>query len=1117
MRVLTSHRLEDLLDALVAHLRDEPLGPLRTETIVVPGLGMARWLELRLAERLGIAAGIELPLLGSFLHRLTTTNDAAADPFAREVLGWRIWRLLGEHRNARSSPFGAAADYCRDDPDGRKRLQLCARLAGCFDEYQLYRDDLLLGFARGEDHKALSPHAPWQAALWRALLEDAGVALPKARPRKQVKDNHQPLLFGPAHEERIDDEPRGDGVHRLAELRRNLDDDAWRARHLPERLSVFGPTTMPPAFLALLEQLSRHLPVQLFVPQPTPHYFGHLKGKRSQAGENALLQRFGSESREFQELLVDLQDRGVEHEPLDDDAIAVDDAPPADLLRCLQQDIVQMRDRGERSQPPHRLSADDDSLRVHDCHSPQRELEVVRDQILRAFDRDPSLEPADVLVLVPDIDRYAPYAHAVFGPLHQHVPFHVADRSPARELPVCRALLAVLDLAAERLTLADVLHLLETTAVQRRFGLFPADLPHLRYACHAAGIRWGRDADSRHRDFDVPPFEQNSWQQGLDRLLLGTLTGPSDALFAGLLPVGDTTEGRSERLLRFTTFVRALFEQVEALRRPQPLAAWADRVDELLAALFAADDAEHEEARQKLQRATVDLRTQAEAAAMTEAVELPVLRDWLDQALAAGVSARGFLGGAVTVAAMLPMRAVPVRQLFVCGLDDESFPRRDAPPPFDLIAAKARPGDRSRRLDDRQMFLDLLLSARERLHLCYVGRSAKDNAEAAPSVVLSELLEHVERTCRTDDGRKAREHVVVRHPLQPWSTRYARGGDPRLFTYARQPAPTSDERTDERPWCEPGVAVLPPPDDRGRLELDALETFWWNPCRAFLQQALRVRVRKEDEREEQDEPFALDALARYQLQDDAVRRVQHQQPEHDDLLAIQRARGVLPVGARGDVAYGALLDDTEVLLGEARRFADGRSRSVDVTVDGCRIVGDIDGFTDDGLVYLRVAKLKPKDRMRAWLRHLIVTVQRAQHGAAHDDPWPTTTRVLASDGSFRYAEVPADEATNYLAALLQLRVVGMQRPLPFFERGSFECARRLDKRGADAAAAVRAAQKLFDVTEPKRPWDFDGSDQAIVLCMRGHDPFADGEQSEFFQLARDVWKAPISYLHEEDR
>ena len=150
--VITGHRLEALFEALCERLHAAPPAPMETETVLVPALGVARWLELRLADRLGIAAGFQMPFLGAWLHRLTApTGGLDADPFGKDVLAWRVWRLLDEraHEAVPERRFGAASDYVQDDLDGRKRLQLCQRISACFDDYQLYRDDLLEAFACG--------------------------------------------------------------------------------------------------------------------------------------------------------------------------------------------------------------------------------------------------------------------------------------------------------------------------------------------------------------------------------------------------------------------------------------------------------------------------------------------------------------------------------------------------------------------------------------------------------------------------------------------------------------------------------------------------------------------------------------------------------------------------------------------------------------------------------------------------------------------------------------------------------------------------------------------------------------------------------------------------------
>ena len=231
-----------------------------------------------------------------------------------------------------------------------------------------------------------------------------------------------------------------DAGHRLTALRRNLDDPDWCQSHLPSRLSVFGCNTMPKALLDALYRVARTIPVQLYVPQPTPHYIGDLRARKNRSGDNALLARFGAESREFQSMLLDLEDEAsadTTFEQHDLDELETGDAPRS-LLQCVQQDIVGALDRSSGDHERYRMTAQDDSLRVHDCQSPQRELEVVRDQIFAAFEADASLQARYILVLVTDIDRYAPYAQAVFGPLQYQLPFHIADRHPARELPICR-------------------------------------------------------------------------------------------------------------------------------------------------------------------------------------------------------------------------------------------------------------------------------------------------------------------------------------------------------------------------------------------------------------------------------------------------------------------------------------------------------------------------------------------------------------------------------------------------------------------------------------------------------------------------------------------------------
>ena len=115
----------------------------------------------------------------------------------------------------------------------------------------------------------------------------------------------------------------------------------------------------------------------------------------------------------------------------------------------------------------------------------------------------------------------------------------------------------------------------------------------------------------------------------------------------------------------------------------------------------------------------------------------------LSQTLEATQTSARFLAGAVNFCTLMPMRAIPFRTVCLLGLNDGDYPRQTLDMSYDLIQRFPRCGDRSRRDDDRYLFLEALESARERLHLSYVGRSVQDNQPLEPSVLLSTLRDYI--------------------------------------------------------------------------------------------------------------------------------------------------------------------------------------------------------------------------------------------------------------------------------------------------------------------------------------------------------------------------------------
>lgn len=1056
--VYTSSRLEHLVQMLEGHLKEEEenLCLWDSPTIVVPTQGLGLWVKQYLARGRGSAPAGNLPFVGNFLANLLVDADAAAgEPFAKDVLELRLYRLLDDA--TLRNQLGPANEYCRDDATGLLRLQLATRLARVFDDYQLQRADLLERAGGGDDLAELGPHGQWQAELWRALLRDA------------ESDASQAL--------------------RLAAVRQRLADPQRRAR-LPNAIHVFGVGTLPPAYLQTLQRVGELVPVFLYVPLPSVGYLGDVRGRRPE-GVNPLLARFGKAAAEFAQLLEEQPETAVTLRPLDDTPDI--DRPRPTLLERLQVDIEAVADRSDGVLPRYVIAADDDSLTIHDCHSPMREMEVVRDRILAAFAADATLLPHEVLVLVTDVATYAPYAQAAFGPFSKHLPFRIADRNPADELPMCALVLRILAMADGRNTLGEALGLLQAPAVQRRFELPPDSLPTLQQWLDRAGVRWGESGSSRQQRHDLGDFEQNSWRFGLQRLVLGAAVGPDDTLYGGVLACADGTSSRTDLLDKLLAFTDTLQRALAQLRNPCPAAEWADRLDRLRETMLQAGP-EDQAAAQRLLEAAVALRRLAEAAKLTEEWTDAVFAAWLRQHLEQASGGSGFLSGSVTVASLQPMRMVPHRHVFVCGLSDLNFPRRDQALPFDLTAVSRRRGDRSRRLDDRQLFLDAILATRTALHLTYVGRSLVDDSVCVPSTVVRETLDYLAASCTVEGGGKVGDRLVVRHPLQPWSPAYRDGTDRRLFTYAPSAATATGAATGAFAAELPRRIVDPP----AQLSLDELTKFWREPAKRFVQDGLCLRLPEDDEHPSDDEPFEVAAgLPTHRVVAPLLQARLRGEADLDAEFLRARAEGELPVGGSGAQRFYELAQESE----DAARRAladDGKVRELavrahlgatEIVATGLLAVGDV--------ALLAARSSGDRYELRLWIQHQLLATARGQ--GAPD--LPKVSRFAHRDGIVELGELDPEPAQRRLQALVDGYAMGATRPLPFAPKASRTYLKALAKQPDDERQARHKARKTWLEAPPNSPVPAEGESPANRLAWRGADPVDDAEFAEWAEAA----------------
>ena len=787
LRLHTSNRLETLARGLAGTLQQPLRSALQAELIVVQSQGMARWLKLELAGQLGICANCSFPFPKVFCAEVLAANAASPvgeSPLDREVMLWETLRLLPE---LLSEPeFSPLRGYLSDPADVRKRFQLSSQIANLFDQYLVFRPNLILAWDRGLPAAAGlqdNPHERWQGALWRRL-----------------------------HQEKP-------GPH-LAELLKGFGEQAgrpdFRPLGVPERVSVFGISALPPSYLQVFCALGARMDVHLFLLQPSQEYWGLIVNARESerllkaagkgdaaAGQlhleagNRLLASMGQLGRDFLNLVLEAGDW--------DEDRAFSEPSGTELLQHIQADLFHLRDRGREDCPRLPISSADASLRVHSCHSPLREVEVLYDHLLDWFQRDPRLAPRDVLVMTPDIEAYAPFIQAVFDSPEEpgkRIPFSVADRGICSASQVVDGFLKLLSLPATRLEATSVLRLLETGAVRERFGLAESDLDLIRVWVRQTNIRWGQDAKQRE-SLGLPGLAENTWQQGMERLFAGyAMAGKGERMFQGVVPYDDVEGGSTEVLGHLAEYLKRLFELVDRLRERRAIGEWAEVLLNALDAFFQPQESQVPEA--LLIRSTLrELASKAAEAGCTEPVDLAVILESLNQLLAEDRFGSGFITGGVTFCALKPMRSIPFKVICLMGMNDGAFPRTDRHLSFDLMAQKPRLGDRSLRADDRYLFLETLFSARERLHISYVGQSIRDNSEAPPSVLVSELLDYVAQAYELPGQDIVKDHVLVRHRLQAFSPAYFTAQDGRLFSYSAENCRASHCRDRPPEPCQP--------------------------------------------------------------------------------------------------------------------------------------------------------------------------------------------------------------------------------------------------------------------------------------------------------------------------
>ncbi len=1030
LKVVYSNDMVQLASRLAEQQQSTPLPPLEAETIIVQSNELSRWLSLYLATQHGIASHIDFPYPSAYiwaLFRRVLPDIPKESAFGKEAMAWQIFDLLP--RCAPQADFEVVATYLGPQDDPVKRYGLAHRIADSFDQYLMYRPDWIKAW---ENESGTLPH--WQAKLWKLLTAKVS----------------QPALH------------RANLLDQLTDYLRQC---RQRPVGLPRRLAIFGVSALPPVYLELYTLMAKFCDITLYFLSPSEGYWGDLldpKRQHQQAlktGEaldysatgHPLLASLGKQGQEFFE-----QIQACEHES--ESWFAIPDKPH--LLGYLQRDIYELYDPKFSGQK-QAIAEDDDSIQCHACHSALREIEVLHDQLLALFERHPELAPTDVVVMTPDIDVYAGAIDAVFGcaPKPQFIPYGISGGGGQQQSPVLSAFNQLLALPESRFEVDSIVDLLACQAIQNRFSLDQLALDRIRQWCRDTKIHWALSAEDKAA-MGLPANEAHSWRAGLDRLLLGYAMPLSNddgqwTLFDDKLGFDGISGDGANTMAQLCAFVDCLDRFRQSLKRPRTAKHWQQQLLLLCDAFFSVDHESQQDQAELLNISkTLDNFVESTTLAdFEQAMSIELVREWLKGHLSAEQTEARFMGHGVTFCGMVPMRSIPFDVVCLIGMNDDSYPRRQPKQGFDLLSSDFRQGDRSRRDDDRYLFLEAILSAGQHLYISYVGASIVDNTPIPPSVLVSDVRDVLHQGFRMVDGRDIWQQVSTMHPLQAFSRRYfdqTANVVGNLWSYqAAYCPPTKLTNTKPTLWFEHALAE---PDTSWRqLSLNQLIQFYRHPGRYLLQQRLGLTLEADDEQLDPREPFSIDGLTGWQLRQQLLsHRLQGESLA--SALPLITASGILPQGEVGQQLFRDQVDKVDafaeaLLVDYPEQFVD--PVSFELSLADFTLLGQLEGCSHQGLFHYRLAKAKGGELLAIWCRHLVLNCVKPK-GVGCESRW------ITEDNDMRF--MPVEEPEALLTELLRYYWQGCQQPLPLFANTSFAYAKVVLAGGkANPDNAMRAA------------------------------------------------------------
>jgi exodeoxyribonuclease V gamma subunit len=798
--------------------------PLDTIPVIVQSPAMEKWLSIQLAKKNRIMANMHFPMPASFIwnmYKLILGDDIVNDDnhFTKQALKWKIHTLCSER-------FSELPSFLQTEIKSKQHnplylFELSEHLADLFDEYLVYRPQWI---SQWESESHQPPH--WQAHLWKLLTANCS------------KDSHL--------------------IHRVHYSQACLDLLKHQApEHLKrDAIFLFCIDNLPPQHLELFNNLSKYIPVTLYLHTPTVHFFSDIQSPKQQAWMlsqkqyqsathlehlhfdqgNPLLASLGTSIKNFIDQLIDID---ADFNIIEPDQ---DEHPNRSILRHTQYEIHELlyaNTQGhwviDQIKPNVTIEEHDNSIAIHNCHNIIRELEVLKHQLLHFFSEDEHLALDDVLIMIPNLNQYIPFIPGVFhsDEKNKTIAYAISDIQILENASVSQCIQLLLKLDKERFKVSHLINLLNLPPIYERWNFTDEERKELKSWVLKNGVHWGWDDISKEK-WHLPKSKKHTWKQAIDNSLLGLMLNENSPYHCDLRPENSVQSGFESVLARWFDFLNCCHTLTQIITVPKSIDSWIEIFDHIFNDLLTCATPENKAVKNALYLALSSQQKHIKQEHYTDLIPLDIILSLVQDTLSRPQENFFLLGGKVNISNMLTMTHIPFKIVCVLGLDD-SFPMRLPKREFNLMDKESMQlGDRNRRHDDAYQFLQALLSCEKKLHLSYIGQHVKDNSPMNPSSFLSELITYLQAVCTDESLQSTSLHT--KHPLHNFDSYYFESNsniwnsDPYHYKLANV------SKTHHYTWYNPDIIKDTPPLNTEEIQLShhSLIAFCVDPIKHFI-------------------------------------------------------------------------------------------------------------------------------------------------------------------------------------------------------------------------------------------------------------------------------------------